>query len=266
MYDATGGGAPLTASTLPVVDTTTTTTAVRSTTNPLGGVYDTTAPTTTSTPTTTFTATDPWLGFINIDPALLSTMFSTPVLPPVTPTPTIVPTPTPIVSPTIIQPPVSTYVPPIPYFAPPPPPPPPPPPIKVSTPQFVLFNDNAVPVEVMADLLFENIGGHELLTIARNDTVNGQSVAYQPIKNLNIIQAEFNPNNLIKLQQTSDRFFANFPIKLNEKIPNIGNGKNGSNVYLDASGNLIIEFINLANDEQVEVQITSNGTIYEVGE
>jgi hypothetical protein len=155
---------------------------------------------------------------------------------------------------------------PIPYIPYVPTPPPPPPPIKVATPQFVQFNEDAVPLELIPDLILENIGGTELLTIARNDTINGQSVAYQPIKNLNIIQEEYNPNNIIKLQQTSERFFANFPIKLNEKIPYIGNGKNGSNVYLDSAGNLIIEFVNLEADEQVEVQVTSNGTIYEVGE
>ncbi len=45
----------------------------------------------------------------------------------------------------------------------------------------------------------------------------------------------------------------------------VGNGPNGDNVYLDSSGNLVIEFVNLQNDEQVEVQVTLNGTIYEIG-
>lgn len=149
----------------------------------------------------------------------------------------------------------------------PPPPPPPPPPliIKTGTPQYVLFNDEEVPLELITDLLFENIGGQELLTISRFDTVNGKKIAYQPIKNLGILNEEYNPNNLIKLQNTSDKFFANYTIKLAERIPVVGNGPNGDNVYLDGSGNLVIEFVNLNLDEQVEVQITLNGTIYEVG-
>jgi hypothetical protein len=66
------------------------------------------------------------------------------------------------------------------------------------------------------------------------------------------------------LQQTSDRFFAGFSIKLEDKIPGIGNGPDGENVYFDeTTGDLIIEFVNLNNDEQIETQITVNGTIYE---
>jgi hypothetical protein len=150
--------------------------------------------------------------------------------------------------------------------APPPPPPPPPPqPIKTATPQYVLFNDDEIPVDVIVDLLFENIGGQELLSISRHDTVLGQNILYQPIKNLNILREEYNPNNLVRLQKTSDKFFANYTIKLSDKIPVVGNGANGDNVYLDSDGNLVLEFININNDEQIEVQITINGTIYEVG-
>lgn len=137
--------------------------------------------------------------------------------------------------------------------------------IKTATPQFLLFNDDEIPVDAMVDLLFENIGGQELLTIARADTVNGQKILYQPIKNLNILKEQYNPNNIVRLQNTSDKFFSNFSIKLSDKIPVVGNGPNGTNVYLDSSGNLVIEFVNLANDEQAEIEITSSGIINEVG-
>ena len=139
--------------------------------------------------------------------------------------------------------------------------------VKSATPDIVQFDDTSIidNAEVIVDLLFENIGGQELLTIARYDTVNGQDVKYQPIKNLNILQEEYNPNNLVRVQDTSDKYFANFPIKLDSKIPIVGNGLLGSNVYLDESNALVLEFINLEADEQVDIQITINGTIYEVG-
>jgi hypothetical protein len=147
---------------------------------------------------------------------------------------------------------------------PPDPPTPPTPPVKTATPDIVLFDDSALPIEVMTDLIFENIGGQELISITRSDIVNGQKISYQPIKNLSSIQQQYNPNNILGLQQTSDRFFAGFSIKLEDKIPGIGNGPDGENVYFDEStGDLIIEFINLSNDEQIETQITVNGTIYE---
>lgn len=140
---------------------------------------------------------------------------------------------------------------------------PPPPPIKTATPDIILFDEEAVPIEVMSDLIFEDIGGQELISIVRSDTVNGQKIIYQPIKNLSSIQQQYNPNNILGLQQTSDKYFAGFSIKLEDKIPNQGNGVNGKNVYLEENGDLVIELVNINDDEQVEVQITLNGTIYE---
>jgi hypothetical protein len=139
--------------------------------------------------------------------------------------------------------------------------------VKSASPDIVIFNDKDIEdnAEAMVDLLFENIGGQELLQIARYDTVNGQEILYQPIKNLNIIQEEYNPNNILKLQKTSDRIFGNFPIKLDPTIPDESTvpGVVG-NVYLDTDGNMVIELINLEGNEQVEVEITRNGTIYSI--
>lgn len=161
-------------------------------------------------------------------------------------TPTSVPTPTP--------------VPP----KPPAPPPPPPPPPKTAPLDTILFDDESVPIEIMSDMIFEDIGGHELINVARNDTINGQTVTYQPIKNLTSIQQQYNPNNIVGLQNTSDKYFANFSIKLETKLPEEGNGPDGAYVYIDTdTGDLIVELINLDPDEQIEVQISLSGTIYE---
>lgn len=147
---------------------------------------------------------------------------------------------------------------------PPAPPPPPPPPPKTAPIDTILFDDESVPIEIMSDLIFENIGGHELINIARNDTINGQTVTYQPIKNLTSIQQQYNPNNIVALQNTSDKYFVNFPIKLETKLPEEGAGPDGAYVYIeDATGDLIIELINLEPDEQIEIQISLSGTIYE---
>jgi hypothetical protein len=141
---------------------------------------------------------------------------------------------------------------------------PPPPPAKTAPIDTVLFDDDTVPIEVMADIIFENIGGQELINIARNDIINGQQVSYSPIKNLTSIQQQYNPNNIINLQYTSDKYFANFAIKLDQKIPSTGSGPNGSNVYIEPeTGDLIIETINTKNDEQLDIQIVISGTIYE---
>lgn len=164
-----------------------------------------------------------------------------PSYPPVTPTP---PTPALVAAPVATAPVVQ--------------------PVKTAPIDTVLFNEDDVPIQLMQDLIFENIGGQELINIARNDTINGQTVIYQPIKNLTSIQQEYNPNNIVALQATSDKYFQNFSIKFDNKVPTEGGGPNGEHIYIDpATGNLVVEAINLDPDEQIEVEITTSGTIYE---
>ena len=136
-------------------------------------------------------------------------------------------------------------------------------PVKTAPIDTVLFDDNSMTIEIMTDLIFEDIGGHELINIARNDIINGQQVSYTPIKNLGLIQQMYNPNNILRLQATSEKYFNNFSIKFEEKVPLVGNGPNGSNVYIEqATGDLIIEGVNINKDELFEVEISLNGTIY----
>lgn len=149
---------------------------------------------------------------------------------------------------------------------PPAPPPPPPPPPKTAPIDTVLIDQDTIDIDIMQDLIWEDIGGQELINIARNDTVNGQSISYQPIKNITAIQQQYNPNNIVALQNTSDKYFANFSIKLETKLPGEGEGggPDGAYVYIeDTTGDLIVELINIEPDEQIEVQISLSGTIYE---
>ena len=152
-----------------------------------------------------------------------------------------------------------------------PPTPPPPPPSdtsrsnrasKTAPIDTILFNNDDMPVELMFDLIFEDIGGQELINIARNDTINGQNIIYQPIKNLSQIQRQYNPNNILSLQDTMDKYFENFSIIFEDKIPDVGSGPDGSFIYIEAStGDLVIEVVNFGEDEQLQVDIVTSGTI-----
>ena len=137
--------------------------------------------------------------------------------------------------------------------------------VKAANLDTVLFNDEEFSSEFLVDLLFESVAGQELLTIARNDTVNGQDVVYQPIKNLNILQDSYNPTKLLAVYDTSDSFFGAFAIDFISKIPSIGTGPGGKNYYFTDLGDLVLEVANVANDEQVEFQIADSGTIEELG-
>lgn len=135
--------------------------------------------------------------------------------------------------------------------------------VKIATKDIVLYNDESTPIEVMTDLIFENIGGQEIINIARNDIINGQSVIYQPIKNLTSINFQYNPQNILGLQDTSEEYFKKFPIKLENTIPNVGTGPNGETVYIEEStGNLIVNVIDINKDEQVEIEILNSGSIF----
>ena len=138
--------------------------------------------------------------------------------------------------------------------------------VKTAPIDTVLTSDDLVIDEALIDLLYEDIGGHEIINIARNDTINGQTVRYQPIKNLSSIQQQYNPNNILALQNTSDKYFQNFSIKLETKLleEEEGSGPDGAYVYIEpATGDLIVELINLETDEQIEIEIGLSGTIYE---
>ena len=39
--------------------------------------------------------------------------------------------------------------------------------IKIATPDLILQSENSMSIDIMTDLIFEDIGGHELATISR---------------------------------------------------------------------------------------------------
>ena len=131
--------------------------------------------------------------------------------------------------------------------------------IKIADPDIIILSEEALEAETMADLIFENIGGQEILNIARTDLVNGQNVVYSPIKNLAQIYLKYNPQNIVALQDTSDSIFNSFPIKLANHIPGEGNGPGGAYVYVNPdNGNLVVEATNLRSDYQIEIQVASS--------
>ena len=150
--------------------------------------------------------------------------------------------------------------------------------VKIATPDLILQNEDSMSIDIMTDLIFEDIGGHELATISRNDLVNGQKIIYSPIKNLTDLYLQYNPNNVLRLQ-SSDSYFKSLSLSLLDHLPNCGTGydlvgddldlndrkkvSNCKSVYIDPiSGDLVINLINLRDGEQAEVQILTSGEIF----
>lgn len=134
---------------------------------------------------------------------------------------------------------------------------------KVATPSLIALTNPSLDIDIMTDLIFEDIGGQELINMSRNDTIGNQDLIYNPIKNTKDLSIQYNSNNIIKLDNTIDTYFKNFTIKLENKLPTSGTGPNQETVYLDpVTGDLVINVSSIENDEQVEVQIINGGDIF----
>jgi hypothetical protein len=161
-------------------------------------------------------------------------------------------------------------------FTPPPPPTPPDVIVRIPERDVVNFVDENIPTELITNLLFENLGANELIKFERHDTIEGTNATYDIISNLTGIRKIFDPATLISRQKPNTSFFDIFNIKLEDKIPTdlylrnnpkidaTGEVNSTDYVYIDPEGNLVIELVNIDSDEVLEVEIDSNGTIYEV--
>lgn len=135
---------------------------------------------------------------------------------------------------------------------------------KVAVPNAVDQLSDPVSYEAMFEIIFQDIGGQELINISRADAINGQNIMYSIVKNLKNLMLEYNSNNIIKLGGTSDVLFKNFSIKLEDRIPKYGNGPNGTIVYIDeVSGNLTFDLVNMQDEEQVEIEIINQGGYFD---
>jgi hypothetical protein len=147
--------------------------------------------------------------------------------------------------------------------------PPPPPPVRVPERDVVDLATQSIDAETITNLLFENIGANELTKFVRHDTVEGINPYYDIISNLSDIKRRFDPASLISLQKSNLSNFDIFPIKLQDRIPDekyLEDSNLSEYVFFDDNGDLIIEVVNMADSEIVEVQIDTSGTIYEIEE
>jgi hypothetical protein len=148
--------------------------------------------------------------------------------------------------------------------------------VRIPERDVVNFVDENIPTELITNLLFENLGANELIKFERHDTIEGTNATYDIISNLAGVRKIFDPSTLISRQKPNTSFFDIFNIKLEDKIPTdlylrnnpkvdaTGEVNSTDYVYIDPEGNLVIELVNIDSDEILEVEIDSNGTIYEV--
>ena len=135
---------------------------------------------------------------------------------------------------------------------------------KIAVPNAVDVLSDPIAYEAMYELIFQDIGGQELINISRADAINGQNIMYSIVKNLKNLMLDYNSNNIIKLGGTSDVLFKNFSIRLEDRLPKYGLGTDGATVYIEAdTGNIAINLVNMQDEEQVEIEIINQGGYFD---
>jgi hypothetical protein len=119
----------------------------------------------------------------------------------------------------------------------------------------LILDDASVPIDLMTNLIFEQIGGQELISISRHDMLNGQDVSYNPISNMSSIALRYNSRSLIPVSGSSDEIFKNYQIDIDPRIPD----GDDQLPYIDAAtGDIVINVQNMDVGEEVEVQVISS--------
>jgi flagellar biosynthesis GTPase FlhF len=137
-------------------------------------------------------------------------------------------------------------------------------PVKYATPSDVLIDTNDLPIDLILKLTLEKIGGLELISLVRHDTVNGQNIVYRPVKNIPQLAIQYNPQNIVKMPDSADSYFKNFPIKLENYIQQTTNELPPLVAYIDpVTENVIIDVVNTKRDYEIEVQMVSSGKVFD---
>jgi hypothetical protein len=138
------------------------------------------------------------------------------------------------------------------------------------------FYESAITDEAFTNLILEEIGGRELLTLARHETLTGGVVAQNsPIENLTEVQLKNSPVNISPNINSVTDYFDTFPMLLSQYLPteeelDVENTYEYQKeyVYFEASTNTIVfNTANTFNGEKVQVEFVvfdslKNDTIY----
>lgn len=147
--------------------------------------------------------------------------------------------------------------------------------VKIATSDLFIYSDSNIDIDGMTSLLFEDLQGQELISMARSDMtyyLDEEVNKNQPIRNLSSLAREYSPQKMIGLQNTADQYFNTFPIDINRYIPLEGSGPlpGKAHVYINQDpgpnqDSLIIDIVNLDlnNNERIEVEILAYEGLYD---
>ncbi len=160
-------------------------------------------------------------------------------------------------------------------------PPPPPPgqdsvnytPVKIPDAEVVVFLQDQVSADALQKLYFEDVGGTEILAVARHDTVGGEPVATSPIANLEDIKLQFNPLNILSSINTNE-LFNQFAINMSSRVWDTNDSVYGEAEWVAGvdedgfstntlKGYIIVDIDDLKADEYIQIQVAGNNVDYD---
>ena len=123
--------------------------------------------------------------------------------------------------------------------------------VKVARPDITL-QDESLPSDVMEDLIFDEIGGEEILSVSRSDLITSP---FDNVYTLKPIQ-----KNVIPLSVPQSTMQGS----LLEYVPTTSNviSPSGTNYATELDGSIIINLVNVDPTQKVEVQIYGGGSFY----
>jgi hypothetical protein len=110
-------------------------------------------------------------------------------------------------------------------------------------------------------MFFQDVGGTEILAVARHDTVGGEPVIYSPVDNLQDLRIQFNPLNIL-MSTKLDTLFGGYGIDITQKI----DPTTRTIAINEETGSLEIEIVDVNRDEYVQIQVASRVEEFGIGD
>ena len=130
---------------------------------------------------------------------------------------------------------------------------------QTSKPVRLISDRPDVPTQLKFQMIFGDLGATEIINTGRHDLITGTNISYEPFKELSILNQKFDPMKILALADGSPLQFSAFAYNLEMYIPKT----NQNNVAWDTNEeNIVLEFVNLKENQYVEVQIMTQGAVY----
>jgi hypothetical protein len=128
-------------------------------------------------------------------------------------------------------------------------------PISISIPGNIVTEEATGSESSIVEELFEDLSIFELMDLGRSETVLGQNITYQPIKNISDIYFTYSPKKILALSGTFEETELSSALK-------IGQYSVDGAITLDPStGDLIVAVDNVKDGFVVQVELFAGGEI-----